>query len=338
MSEEIKERLNTIRSVALSEIAAVKDEHALFQLKSRYLGKKSEVSDVLKSIASLSVDEKRMIGGEANRIKADLEKAVDEKADLLLFSGSSLSMNTALPGHKPLNGHLHPLTLTMRELKSVFIRMGFCVEEGPEVETDYYNFEALNTPPHHPARDMQDTFYLDNEILLRTHTSPVQIRVMKSQKPPIRAIMPGRVFRNEEVSARSYCLFHQIEGLYVDKGVSFADLKGTLDSFVKGYFGSGVKTKFRPSFFPFTEPSAEVDVQCFLCGAKGCPICKHSGWLEILGCGMVHPNVLKNGGIDPSQYTGFAFGMGVERIALLKYGIDDIRLFYENDVRVVSQF
>ncbi|MBL8027938.1 MAG: phenylalanine--tRNA ligase subunit alpha [Fibrobacteres bacterium] len=334
----MQNRLKEIQDSAIAAIAAAGDEHSLFQLKSKYLGKKSEISDVLKSIAALSVDEKRSIGGLANTIKTELERVIDERADALLNSTGGVALNTALPGIKPLTGHLHPLTLTMRELKSVFIRMGFCIEEGPEVETDYYNFEALNTPPHHPARDMQDTFYLSPEILLRTHTSPVQVRVMKSQKPPIRAIMPGRVYRNEEVSARSYCLFHQIEGLYVDKGVSFADLKGTLDSFVKGYFGSSVKTKFRPSFFPFTEPSAEVDVQCFLCNAKGCPICKHTGWLEILGCGMVHPNVLRNGGIDPEEFSGFAFGMGVERIALLKYGIDDIRLFYENDLRVVSQF
>jgi phenylalanyl-tRNA synthetase alpha chain len=338
MNQEIQERLKAIQNTALAEISSAKDEHSLFQLKSRYLGKKSEISDVLKSIAALSVDEKRTIGGEANRIKAELEKTIEERVDSLLSSNSGAAMNIGFPSHKPLTGHLHPLTLTMRELKSVFVKMGFGIEEGPEVETDYYNFEALNTPPHHPARDMQDTFYLSPEILLRTHTSPVQVRVMQSQKPPIRAIMPGRVYRNEEVSARSYCLFHQIEGLYIDKGVSFADLKGTLDSFVKGYFGSDVKTKFRPSFFPFTEPSAEVDVQCFLCNAKGCPICKHTGWLEILGCGMVHPNVLRNGGIDPEDYSGFAFGMGVERIALLKYGIDDIRLFFENDLRVVSQF
>ncbi len=338
MENDIKERLANLKNKALSEIEGASDEHSLFQIKSRFIGKKSEISEVLRSIAALSPEEKKEIGGEANRIKSEIEIAIESRLEALLSVSGGLSADDRLPGHRPLIGHLHPLTLTMRELKGVFARMGFRVEEGPEVETDYYNFEALNTPPHHPARDMQDTFYLSPEILLRTHTSPVQIRVMKSQTPPIRAIMPGRVYRNEEVSARSYCLFHQIEGLYVDTGVTFADLKGTLNSFVTSYFGSAVKTKFRPSYFPFTEPSAEVDVQCFLCNGDGCPICKHSGWLEILGCGMVHPTVLKNGGIDPEKYTGFAFGMGVERIALLKYGMDDIRLFYENDVRVVSQF
>ncbi len=224
------------------------------------------------------------------------------------------------------------------EMRDIFLSMGFTVEYGPEVETDYYNFEALNTPPHHPARDMQDTFYISENTLLRSQTSPVQIRVMESQKPPIRSIMPGRVYRNEEISSRSYCLFHQLEGLYVDENVSFADLKGTLLAFSKRFFDEKTRIKIRPSFFPFTEPSVEIDVECFLCKGSGCSICKKSGWLEVLGAGMVHPNVFKSVGIDSEKYTGFAFGIGIERIALLKYGIDDIRLFYENDMRFLKQF
>jgi phenylalanyl-tRNA synthetase alpha chain len=232
---------------------------------------------------------------------------------------------------------------TRSRIRDIFIGMGFTVAYGPDIETDYYNFEALNFKPDHPARDMQDTFHVASadetvKLLLRTHTSPVQIRVMEQQKPPIRCIMPGRVYRHEEISSRSYCLFHQVEGLYIDENVSFADLKGTLLAFSRAFFGEQTRLKVRPSFFPFTEPSVEIDVECFLCGGQGCSICKQGGWLEILGAGMVHPNVLKKGNIDSEKYTGFAFGMGIERIALLKYGIDDIRLFYENDVRFLRQF
>ena len=229
-------------------------------------------------------------------------------------------------------------TQIRNQIRDIFVDMGFDIAYGPEVETDYYNFEALNTPPHHPARDMQDTFYISPSVLLRTQTSPVQIRVMEQMKPPIRMIMPGRVYRNEEISARSYCLFHQVEGLYIDTDVSFADLKGTLLGFARRFFSDTTRLRIRPSFFPFTEPSVEIDVECFLCKGSGCSICKRSGWLEVLGAGMVHPSVLANGGIDNEKYTGFAFGMGIERIALLKFGIDDIRLFYENDVRFLDQF
>jgi phenylalanyl-tRNA synthetase alpha chain len=229
--------------------------------------------------------------------------------------------------------------MTVRNrIRDIFTGMGFTVAYGPDIESDYYNFEALNFQPDHPARDMQDTFHIAEKILLRTHTSPVQIRVMKSQKPPIRAIMPGRVYRNEEISARSYCMFHQVEGLFIDENVSFADLKGTLFAFARTFFDDKTRLKIRPSFFPFTEPSVEIDVECFLCKGAGCSICKQGGWLEILGAGMIHPNVLRSGGIDSEKYTGFAFGMGIERIALLKYGIDDIRLFFENDVRFLRQF
>jgi phenylalanyl-tRNA synthetase alpha chain len=223
-------------------------------------------------------------------------------------------------------------------MKSIFVSMGFGIADGPEIEDDYHNFEALNFPPDHPARDMQDTFFLSRTALLRTHTSPVQIRVMKDRKPPVRAIMPGKVYRNEAISARSYCLFHQLEGLHVDEGVTFSDLKGTLISFIKQFYGPNTKYRFRPTFFPFTEPSADIYISCFVCGGKGCRLCKQAGWLEILGCGMVDPNVFASVGYDPEKYTGYAFGMGIERIAMLRLGVDDIRLFYENDVRFLNQF
>ncbi|OGS35496.1 MAG: phenylalanine--tRNA ligase subunit alpha [Elusimicrobia bacterium RIFOXYB2_FULL_49_7] len=338
MNHSLSEDLKRIQGEAVAEIAAAKDENTVYQVKSRFLGKKSSLSDILGKMASFSIEEKRAVGGEANRIKQTLEALIETRLAEISATVSAPSFDSTLPGFRPTIGRCHPLTQVMNDIKTVFFNMGFSLAEGPEVESDYYNFEALNTPKHHPARDMQDTFYITEELLLRTHTSPVQVRVMENQTPPIRAIMPGRVYRNEEISARSYCLFHQLEGLVVDTDVSFADLKGTLSAFVTQYFGSDVKTKFRPSFFPFTEPSAEVDVVCFICGGKGCPMCKRTGWLEIMGCGMVDPNVFKAVGIDNEQYTGFAFGMGIERIAILKYGIEDIRLFYENDIRFLQQF
>ena len=235
-------------------------------------------------------------------------------------------------------GSTHPLTQVMEEIKSIFLRLGFSIAYGPEIDTDFYNFEALNIPKHHPARDMQDTFYITDNVLLRTHTSDTQIHFMENHEPPVRIIAPGRVYRNEDVSVRSYCLFHQIEGLYVDAGVTFAELKGTLDYFARELFGQNVKTRFRPSYFPFTEPSAEMDVSCIFCKAKGCGICKKTGWLEILGCGMVDPEVYKSVNYDPEKWTGFAFGMGIERMAMLKYGVQDIRLFYSGDIRFLRQF
>ena len=235
-------------------------------------------------------------------------------------------------------GSRHILTQTLFEIKSIFKGLGFSVYDGPELESDYYNFEALNFPPDHPARDMQDTFFVSDKFLLRTHTTPVQIRIMEKEQPPIRAIMPGRVYRNEAISSRSYCMFHQVDGIYVDTDVSFAELKGTLVSFAEQFYGEGLKYRFRPSFFPFTEPSAEMDITCYICKGKGCRVCKHSGWLEILGCGMVDPNVFKYVNYDSEKYTGYAFGMGIERIAMLKYGIDDIRIFFENDLRFLKQF
>jgi phenylalanyl-tRNA synthetase alpha chain len=247
-------------------------------------------------------------------------------------------IDLTLPGSQRQIGSKHILTQTVDEIKSIFKGMGFSIFEGPELESDYYNFEALNFAPDHPARDMQDTFFISKDFLLRTHTSPVQVRVMKNYKPPIRAIMPGRVYRSEAVNARSYCMFHQVEGLVIDTDITFAELKGTLVFFAKQFYGNDLKFRFRASFFPFTEPSAEMDITCYICGGKGCKICKHTGWLEILGCGMVDPNVLINCGIDPEKYTGYAFGMGIERTAMLKYNVQDIRLFFENDFRFLKQF
>jgi phenylalanyl-tRNA synthetase alpha chain len=293
----------------------------------------------MQGLGELPAEQRRAVGANVNA----LNKLLEERFEAAPWRGSTRSggkqfFDYSLPGYPFGHGSLHPIMQVRQEMVDIFVSMGFDVAEGPEVELDYYNFEALNFQPHHPARDMQDTFYVSEKVLLRTHTSPVQIRVMEKQKPPIRSIMPGRVYRNEEISARSYCLFHQVEGLFVDKDVSLGDLKATLLGFSQRFFGPGTGIKIRPSFFPFTEPSVEVDVRCFLCKGAGCGLCKQSGWLEILGAGMVHPNVLKNGGIDPEQYTGFAFGMGVERIALLKYGIDDIRLLFDNDLRFLRQF
>jgi len=250
----------------------------------------------------------------------------------------STGIDLTLPGKNVKIGSRHILTQTLFEIKSIFKGLGFSVYDGPELESDYYNFESLNFPPDHPARDMQDTFFVSEKFLLRTHTTPVQIRIMEKEQPPIRAIMPGRVYRNEAISSRSYCMFHQVDGIYVDTDVSFAELKGTLVSFAEQFYGEGLKYRFRPSFFPFTEPSAEMDITCYICKGKGCRVCKHSGWLEILGCGMVDPNVFKYVNYDSEKYTGYAFGMGIERIAMLKYGIDDIRIFFENDLRFLKQF
>jgi phenylalanyl-tRNA synthetase alpha chain len=318
---------------------AITDNAQAEEFRIKYLGKKGILLSLVKGVKDLSVEDKRVIGAKTN----SLFKSMEEKFKTAPWSNTgkntgAMSIDATLPGFPFPKGSFHPLMQIRNRIRDIFVSMGFDCANGPEVETDYYNFEALNFQANHPARDMQDTFYIAKDVLLRTHTSPVQIRVMLAQKPPIRCIMPGRVYRNEEVSARSYCLFHQVEGLYVDEHVSFADLKGTLLSFAKRFFDDKTKIKIRPSFFPFTEPSVEVDVECFLCKGQGCYLCKQSGWLEILGAGMIHPNVLANCGIDNEKYTGFAFGMGIERIALLKYGIDDIRTFYENDVRFLRQF
>ena len=313
---------------------------ALEQLKHHYLGRKGLLNDLFKEMKNAAPEERKAFGARINELKIAFQTALDDRLATLSADADSgkPKADASLPGVEYPQGGLHPLEITLREMKSIFHRLGFAVAEGPEVETTWHNFDALNFPPEHPARDMQDTFFCENGSLLRTHTSPVQIRVMLEEQPPIRSIMPGRVFRNESINARSYCVFHQVEGLYVDEGVTHGELKATLELFCRAFFGSNVKLRFRPSFFPFTEPSNEVDVTCFLCGGKGCRVCKHTGWLEILGCGMVDPNVFKSVNIDPEKYTGYAFGMGIERIAMMRYAVDDIRLFYENDVRFLQQF
>ena len=337
----MKETLARIRSEALEQLQ--KDDADLEQIKIKYLGKKGELTAVLRGMGALSAEERPIIGQLANEVRASIEEALAQKtkdlqAKALEQKLKSEKLDVTMPGTPIAMGHLHPLTQVQRELENVFIGLGFSIAEGPEVELDYYNFKALNIPENHPARDTQDTFYITENILLRTQTSPVQVRTMEHQKPPIRVISPGRVYRSDALDATHSPLFHQLEGLVVDKGITMGDLKGTLEIFAKKMFGENTKIRFRPHHFPFTEPSAEVDVSCFVCGGKGCRLCKGEGWIEILGAGMVHPFVLSNCGIDPEVYSGFAFGLGLERITMAKYGIDDIRLFYENDERFLEQF
>ena len=340
----MKETLNRIKVEALQAIASPEiDDAALEALRVKYLGKKGELTAVLRGMGQLSAEERPIVGQIANEVRADIEGAITaKKADLKEKALSAAlvaeKLDVTVPGKAQKIGHRHPLTLVQRDMEEIFIGMGFSIAEGPEVEYDYYNFQALNIPENHPARDTQDTFYITDNILLRSQTSPVQARVMETQKPPIRIISPGRVYRSDAMDATHSPLFHQMEGLVVDKGITMGDLKGMLESFAKVEFGEDTRIRFRPHHFPFTEPSAEVDISCFMCGGKGCRLCKGEGWIEILGAGMVHPNVLRNCGIDPEVYSGFAFGMGVERIAMLKYHVDDIRHFYENDVRFIEQF
>ncbi|HBF88482.1 MAG TPA: phenylalanine--tRNA ligase subunit alpha [Bacteroidales bacterium] len=319
--------------------ANTKDDVEQFRIK--FASKKGIITQLFADFKLVPNEQKKEFGQKMNELK----NLVQEKIDSLLNnlenkSESTSNVDYTLPGDSINLGSRHPLSIVRNEIVSIFNRLGFTISEGPEIEDDWHVFSALNFPEEHPARDMQDTFFIEKhpDILLRTHTSSVQVRVMENQKPPIRTISPGRVFRNEAISARSHCIFHQIEGLYIDENVSFADLKQTLLYFAKELFGEHTKIRLRPSFFPFTEPSAEMDITCSLCGGKGCNVCKHSGWLEILGCGMVDPNVLESCGIDSKKYTGFAFGMGIERITMLKYGIRDIRLFFENDLRFLKQF
>lgn len=304
----------------------------------KFLGRKGLISAIFEQMASVPKEEKGLVGKALNELKNKAQSIVDEAATKFQKIENAQSIDLTLPATPFQFGKIHPLTQTLNEMIEIFRFLGFSIASGPEIEHDWYNFEALNFAPDHPARDMQDTYFIDKDIVLRTHTSNVQIRLMENQKPPIRAIMPGRVYRNEAVSARSYCMFHQLEGLVIDENVSLVDLKTVLLAFSRQFFGKDVKVKLRPSFFPFTEPSVEVDVSCYLCGGKGCRVCKHSGWLEILGSGMVDPNVLKASNIDPEKYTGYAFGMGIERIALMRYGINDIRLLYENDLNFLKQF
>ncbi len=336
----MKELLQSIRANALAEIAS---SNNLEDIRIKYLGKKGELTAVLRGMGKLTAEERPLIGQLANEVRAEIEAALASKAEQqkkaeLENKLLSEKIDVTMPGSVLTPGHRHPLAQTEAILRDIFIGMGFSIAEGPEVEYDYYNFEALNLPKDHPARDTQDTFYITDNILLRSQTSPVQVRVMENSKPPIRIISPGRVYRADPADATHSPIFHQMEGLVVDKGITMGDLKGVLELFAKKMFGEETKLRFRPHHFPFTEPSAEVDVSCFVCGGKGCRLCKGEGWMEILGAGMVHPFVLKNCGIDPEVYSGFAFGLGVERVTMARLGIDDLRLMFENDVRFLHQF
>ncbi|ROR31498.1 phenylalanyl-tRNA synthetase alpha subunit [Mobilisporobacter senegalensis] len=339
----MKEKLQSIMEEALAQINGAENLEQLNDIKVAFLGKKGELTSVLKSMKDVAPEDRPVVGQLVNDARAAIEEKLEEKKNALGKKAREEqikreTIDVTLPAKKPMVGHRHPNTIALDEVERIFIGMGYEVVEGPEVEYDYYNFEALNIPANHPAKDEQDTFYVNSNILLRTQTSPVQVRVMEQGHLPIRMIAPGRVFRSDEVDATHSPSFHQIEGLVIDKNITFSDLKGTLAEFAKQLFGENTKVKFRPHHFPFTEPSAEVDVTCFKCGGDGCRFCKGSGWIEILGCGMVHPKVLEMSGIDPKVYSGFAFGMGLERIALLKYEIDDMRLLYENDTRFLKQF
>ena len=339
----MKAKLESITSEALAKI---KDSSALAQLNDirvEYLGKKGKLTEILKGMRDVAAEERPKVGAMVNETRAALEAALEAKKAEFARAEKEKRMaeeviDVTLPAKKTFFGHRHPNTITLEQVENIFIGMGYEVMEGPEIEYDYYNFEALNIPADHPAKDEQDTFYITKDILLRTQTSSVQIHAMEKKQPPFRILSPGRVFRSDEVDATHSPSFHQIEGLVIDKGITFADLKGTLAQFAKELFGEETQVKFRPHHFPFTEPSAEVDVTCFKCGGKGCRFCKNSGWVEILGCGMVHPHVLEMRGIDPDVYSGFAFGVGLERIALFNYEIDDMRLLYENDIRFLKQF
>lgn len=323
---------------AETEIASAPADQ-LEALRVKFLGKKGEITALLRTLGDAPPELRATLGQAANRARQRVEQALAaRKSSDGDRPATQAGFDPTLPGVHSHPGTRHLISHTMEEIVRIFERMGFVVADGPDVETDYNNFEALNFPPDHPARDMQDTFFLGGDLLLRTHTSPVQIRSFKKRKPPVKIVAPGRTYRNEAVNARSYCLFHQVEGFYVDTDVTFGDLKGVLSSFVRAYFGSDVKLRYRPSYFPFTEPSTEVDVTCYLCAGKGCSVCKHEGWLEILGAGMIDPEVFKHVDYDPEAVSGFAFGMGVERIAMLRYRINDIRLLFENDVRFLRQF
>ena len=339
----MKDKLAKIKQEALENIANVTSVEALNDLKVAYLGKKGQLTEILKSMKEVSAEERPKIGQMVNETRSEIEGRIDQMRQefenkRLEAKLKSEVIDVTLPGKKKKLGHIHPNNMILKEVEDIFVGMGYEVVSGPEVEYDYYNFEALNIPANHPAKDEQDTFYINKDILLRTQTSSVQIHEMERGVLPIRMIAPGRVFRADEVDATHSPSFHQIEGLVIDKGITFADLKGTLEEFAKRFFGPDTKTKLRPHHFPFTEPSAEVDVSCFKCGGKGCRFCKGEGWIEILGCGMVHPHVLEMVGIDPNVYSGFAFGLGLERLTLLKCEIDDMRLLYENDMRFLKQF
>ncbi|MDY4976367.1 MAG: phenylalanine--tRNA ligase subunit alpha [Clostridia bacterium] len=339
----MKQQLEQIKQAAEERLQKIGSVTDLEEIRVKFLGKKGDLTSVLRGMGKLSPEERPQIGQLANQVRSFIEEELDKAKEKLARAEldqkiSQETLDVTVPGKRAPVGKTHPLTTVLDELKDIFIGMGFSIAEGPEVEYDYYNFEALNLPKNHPARDTQDTFYINDNIVLRTQTSPMQVRVMEQQKPPIRILAPGRVFRSDAVDATHSPVFHQIEGLVVDKGITMGDLKGTLEVFVKKLYGESVKVRFRPHHFPFTEPSAEMDISCFVCGGEGCRVCKGEGWIEILGCGMVHPKVLKNCGIDPEIYSGFAFGIGLERIVMRRYDIDDLRLFFENDVRFLKQF
>ena len=341
----MEERIERLRTEVLATIRAAKSLAELDAVRVKYLGKKGAFTAILRGMGNVSKEERPTIGKIVNIAKAKVEAAIEKqngalKADALKARLASEKIDVTLPGRANTLGHLHPLTQTLERIKDIFFRMGFSVEEGPEIEKDYYNFEALNLPKDHPARDMQDSFYITEDILMRSQTSPVQARTMEKNEAnaPIRMIAPGRVYRRDEYDATHSPMFTQVEGLVIDKGITLADLKGTLELFLHQIFNDDIGVRFRPSFFPFTEPSAEVDISCVMCHGKGCRVCKGTGWLEILGSGMVHPHVLEMSGYDPKKVSGFAFGMGVERIAMLSYGVDDLRLFYDNDMRFLRQF
>ncbi len=339
----MKDQLQKIKASVETALKDASTLEALEEIRIKYMGKKGELTAVLKGMGKLTPEERPVIGALANEIRQNLESEIDSKksaieAKIEEEKLKSEVIDITMPGNKKNVGKLHPMTQVMNTLKEIFMGMGFSVAEGHEVEYDNYNYEALTIPKNHPARDTQDTFYIEDNIVLRTQTSPMQVRVMEKTKPPIRIIAPGRVYRSDTQDATHSPVFHQIEGLVVDKNITMADLKGTLERFVKELYGEDTRVRFRPHHFPFTEPSAEMDYSCFNCGGKGCSVCKGEGWIEILGCGMVHPKVLENCGIDPEEYTGFAFGIGLERIAMGKFNINDLRLFFENDMRFLEQF
>jgi len=334
------EKIKNVRDSFDKDIKQITDLKQLEEVRIKYLSRNGLVVKLFDELKNISKEEKPIIGKDLNNLKDYVqEKFKSLKIELEQKSETeSKKIDLSLPGKKLHLGSKHLISQTLEEINAIFKNMGFSVFEGPEIESDYYNFEALNFPVDHPARDMQDTFFINEKFLLRTHTTPIQVRLMEKYRPPIRTIMPGRVFRNEAISTRSYCLFHQVDGIYIDKDVTFTELKGTLVAFAKEYYGENLKYRFRTSFFPFTEPSAEMDITCFICNGKGCRVCKNTGWLEILGCGMIDPNVFQKVGYDSENITGYAFGMGIERISMLKYGINDIRLLFDNDVRFLRQF
>ena len=339
----MQEKLKLIETTAIDELNKAVSKEDIEAIRVKYLGKKGEVTLILRGMRGLSTEERPKVGKLVNDVRGNLEERIEKSlADIKKKEKEERLKNEvidiSMPGDKNPLGGKNPLTITMEEIQDIFLSMGFSIEEGPEVELDYYNFEALNIPKNHPARGEQDTFYINDNVVLRTQTSPVQVRTMENQKPPIKMISPGKVYRSDAVDATHSPIFYQVEGLVIDKGITFADLKGTLETFVKKMFGDKMVTKFRPHHFPFTEPSAEMDATCFVCGGEGCKVCKGEGFIEILGCGMVHPKVLENCGIDPNEYSGFAFGFGLDRMVMQKFGIDDIRLLYEADMRFLKQF